>query len=157
MPELGQPIEIGKGRILKEGSKIAILNYGARMQECLKAAERLDAMGLSTTVADARFCRPLDQDLVRRLATNHEVLISIEEGTIGGFASHVMHFLADSALLENGLRFRPMVIPSNMVDHDKPALQYEKCGLNAPNIVAKALSALGMEQEAATVANAPAE
>jgi 1-deoxy-D-xylulose-5-phosphate synthase len=147
LPEEGVPLAIGKGRILREGSTIAILSYGARLQEALKAAEDLQARGLSTTVADARFCKPLDGELVRRLADEHEVLVTVEEGAIGGFASHVAHFLAHSGLLDRArLKFRPMVMPDRFIDHDKPESQYEQAGLNARHIVAQALGALGQEQ-----------
>ncbi len=147
LPEEGVPLAIGRGRILREGSTIAILSYGARLQEALKAAEDLQARGLSTTVADARFCKPLDGELVRRLADEHEVLVTVEEGAIGGFASHVSHFLAHAGLLDRGrLKFRPMVMPDRFIDHDKPESQYEQAGLNARHIVARALGALGQEQ-----------
>jgi 1-deoxy-D-xylulose-5-phosphate synthase len=147
LPEEGVPLAIGKGRILREGSTIAILSYGARLQEALKAAEDLQARGLSTTVADARFCKPLDGELVRRLADEHEVLVTVEEGAIGGFASHVAHFLAHAGLLDRArLKFRPMVMPDRFIDHDKPESQYEQAGLNARHIVAQALGALGQEQ-----------
>jgi len=147
LPEEGTPLEIGKGRIVREGSVVAILSYGTRLQEALKAADELSARGLSTTVADARFMRPLDEQLVRRLAAEHQVLITVEEATIGGFASHVMHVLAHGGLLDHGrLKFRPLYMPSVVMDHDKPAAQYDKAGLNAKHIVAHALAALGQEQ-----------
>ena len=150
MPEQGKPLEIGRGRILREGTKVALLCYGTRLAECLKAAEELAAYGLSTTVADARFAKPLDEALVRRLAAEHAVLITIEEGAIGGFASHVLHFLAHAGLLENGLKVRPMILPDRFIDHDSPHNQYESAGLNAHHIVATALSALGRSQDALT-------
>ena len=147
LPEEGVPLELGKGRILREGNVVAILSYGTRLQEALKAADELSAHGLSTTVADARFCRPLDEELVRRLAAEHQVLITVEEATIGGFASHVMHSLAHGGLLDRGrLKFRPLYMPSIVMDHDKPDRQYDKAGLNAKHIVATALAALGQEQ-----------
>ncbi len=147
MPEEGVALELGKGRILREGTALAILSYGTRLQEALKAADELEARGLSTTVADARFMRPLDEALVRRLAAEHQVLITVEEATIGGFASHVMHFLAHAGLLDRGqLKFRPLCMPSRVVDHDKPELQYDLAGLNAKHIVAQALAALGQER-----------
>ncbi len=149
LPAKGTPLEIGKGRILREGTKIAILNFGARLQECLVAAEDLGAKGLSTTVADARFAKPLDTDLIRRLAREHEVLITIEEGSVGGFASFVLQYLATSGLLDAGLKVRPLVLPDRFLDHASPARQYEWAGLNAPQIVATALAALGQQSERA--------
>ncbi len=149
LPARGTPLEIGKGRILREGSKIAILSFGARLQECLIAAEDLAAKGLSTTVADSRFAKPLDTDLVRRLAREHEVLITIEEGAIGGFASHVLQELATSGLLDHGLKVRPMVLPDRFIDHAAPAKQYAIAGLDAPHIVSTALTALGHQAERA--------
>lgn len=147
MPKDGIPLELGKGRVVREGSQIAILTYGTRLHEALKAAEELETRGLSTTVADARFCRPLDVDLVRRLASEHEVLITVEENTIGGFASHVTEALVKGGLLDSGrVKFRPMYMPSIVMDHDKPEIQYDRAGLNAKHIVATALAALGQEQ-----------
>jgi 1-deoxy-D-xylulose-5-phosphate synthase len=119
------------------------------MPEVLKAADELGAKGLSTTVADARFCKPLDSDLVRRLAREHEVLITIEEGSIGGFATHVMHDLAHAGLLESGVKFRPMTLPDIFIDHDAPQKQYEVAGLNARHIVSQALAALGVSEAVA--------
>ncbi|MBM3643450.1 MAG: 1-deoxy-D-xylulose-5-phosphate synthase [Alphaproteobacteria bacterium] len=145
LPARGKPLEIGKGRVLREGSKIALLSFGTRLAECLKAAEDLAAHGLSTTVADARFAKPLDTDLVRRLARDHEVLITVEEGSVGGFGSHVLQYLATAGLLDRGLKVRPMVLPDRLVDHAAPQRQYEWAGLNAPQIVATALAALGVE------------
>ena len=145
MPERGQALEIGKGRILREGSKVAILSLGGRLGEALKAAEQLGALGLSTTVADARFAKPVDRDLVLQLARNHEVLITVEEGAIGGFASHVMHCLADDGVFDQGLKFRPMIMPDLFLDHDKPEKMYDLAGLNAPQIVEKALGALDLQ------------
>ena len=142
------PLEIGKGKIWKEGSSIAILSYGTRLQEALLASEKLSAYGLSATVADARFAKPLDTELVRRLAQNHEVLITIEEGAIGGFSSHVMHYMATAGLLDRGLKVRPMVLPDRFQDHDTPDKMYEAAGLDAKSIVATALAALGRPQEA---------
>jgi len=147
-PLEGVPLEIGKGKIWKEGSSIAILSYGTRLNEALLAAERLSGYGLSATVADARFAKPLDTELVRRLAQNHEVLITIEEGAIGGFSSHVMHYLAVTGLLDKGLKVRPMVLPDHFQDHDTPDKMYEAAGLDAKAIVATALAALGRPQEA---------
>jgi 1-deoxy-D-xylulose-5-phosphate synthase len=148
MPFEGIPLEIGKGRILREGSAVALLSFGGRLQECLRAAEDLAAHGLSTTVADARFAKPLDTDLLHRLAREHEVLVTVEEGSIGGFATQVMTDLANAGLLDGGLRFRPMTLPDIFIDHDSPAKQYEQAGLTAPNISATVLCALGREEEA---------
>ncbi len=145
LPARGTPLEIGKGRILREGTKIAILSFGARLGECLIAAEDLAAKGLSATVADARFAKPLDTELIRRLAREHEVLITIEEGSIGGFASQVLQYLASNGLLDHGLKVRPMILPDRFIDHAAPARQYEQAGLNAPAIVATALAALGQQ------------
>jgi 1-deoxy-D-xylulose-5-phosphate synthase len=150
MPEEGKPLEIGKGRILREGHKVALLSYGARLGECLKAADELAALGLSTTVADARFAKPLDVDLLLRLAREHEVLITIEEGAIGGFGSFVLQALAEHGLLENGLRVRSMVLPDIFIDQDAPAAMYAKAGLDAKGIVVKAFEALGKDAAAAT-------
>ena len=149
LPEKGTPLEIGKGRVLREGSTVAILSFGTRLPEVFKAADILAARGLSTTVADARFVKPLDQDLVRRLAREHEVLITIEEGAVGGFAAAVFQFMAMEGLLDNGLKVRPMILPDRFILHDKPELQYEDAGLNARHIVATALTALGRAEEAA--------
>jgi len=145
MPARGQVLEIGKGRVLREGTKVAILSFGARLAEALKAAEDLAARGLSTTVADARFAKPLDEELVRRLVAEHEVLITIEEGSVGGFGSFVLHFLAVNGLLDQGVKVRPMVLPDRFQDQDSPARQYEEAGLNAAHIVATACKALGID------------
>src|SRR5205085_5560503 len=120
LPEKGVPLELGRGRILREGTTIALLNLGGRLAECLKAAQELSAYGLSTTVADARFAKPLDTDMINRLAREHEVVITIEEGSIGGFASHVLHHLATTGQLDNGLKIRPMVLPDVFLEHDSP-------------------------------------
>ena len=149
LPVRGTPLEIGKGRIVREGTKIAILSFGTRLAECLVAAEDLAAKGLSTTVADARFAKPLDTDLVRRLAREHEVLITIEEGSIGGFASQVLQYLATNGLLDHGLKVRPMILPDRFIDHAAPARQYAQAGLDAPAIVATALATLGQPAERA--------
>jgi len=148
MPSVGIPLEIGKGRVLREGSTVALLSFGGRLQECLRAAEDLAAHGLSTTVADARFAKPLDTDLVHRLAREHEVLVTVEEGSIGGFATQVMTDLAHAGLLDGGLKFRPLTLPDIFIDHDSPVKQYEQAGLTAPNIAATVLCALGREEEA---------
>jgi 1-deoxy-D-xylulose-5-phosphate synthase len=151
MPQEGVPLPIGKGRIIREGTAIAILSYGTRLAEALKAADELAARGLSTTVADARFQKPLDTDLVSRLAREHEVLITVEEAAIGGFGAHVLHYLAHAGLLDRGLKIRPMVLPDKFQEHDKPEKQYEEAGLNAKQIVAQALLALGTEQKAVVI------
>ena len=143
MPEIGVPLEIGKGRILREGTYIALLNLGGRMGECLEAANEMASLGWSTTVADARFAKPLDEDMIARLAREHEVLITIEEGAIGGFASHVMQFLANSGAFDKGLKFRAMTLPDLFLDQDSPETQYTLAGLKRADIVATALTALG--------------
>jgi 1-deoxy-D-xylulose-5-phosphate synthase len=145
MPERGVPLEIGRGRIMREGTKIALLSLGGRLTECMKAAQELGTYGLSTTVADARFAKPLDTDLINRLAREHEVVITVEEGAIGGFGSHVLHHLAMTGMLDHGLKIRTMVLPDVFLDHDSPQAQYDQAGLNARHIVAMALSALGRE------------
>ncbi len=150
-PEIGTPLEIGKGRILREGNSVAIVNFGARLPECLKAAEKFSAYGLSATVADARFCKPLDTAMLRRLAREHEVLLTIEEGAIGGFGAHVLHFLAWDGLLDKGLKVRTMVLPDVFLDHDTPERMYERAGLDAKSIVAAGLAALGRDHEAAAI------
>jgi 1-deoxy-D-xylulose-5-phosphate synthase len=147
LPLRGEPLEIGRGRILREGSRVALLSLGTRLVDCLTAAEELDASGLSTTVADARFAKPLDADLVRRLAREHAVLITVEEGAIGGFSSHVLHFLAHEGLLENGLKVRPLVMPDRFLDHAKPERQVADAGLDARGIVAAVFAALGRRAE----------
>jgi 1-deoxy-D-xylulose-5-phosphate synthase len=143
LPERGSVLEIGKGRIIREGTKVAILSLGTRLGEALKAADELETYGLSTTVADARFAKPLDRDLVRRLAREHEVLITIEEGSVGGFASFVLHALAEDGLLDHGLKVRPMVLPDMFIDHDNPEKMYAQAGLDAKAIVVKVMDALG--------------
>jgi 1-deoxy-D-xylulose-5-phosphate synthase len=148
MPEFGVPLEIGKGRIVSEGSKIALLSFGTRLAECSKAARELASYGLSTTVADARFAKPLDVDLVLRLAREHEVLITIEEGSIGGFGSYVLQTLADHGVLDSGLKVRSMVLPDIFIDQDSPAVMYAKAGLDSAGIVAKVFDALGKDARA---------
>ena len=145
MPEEGKPLEIGRGRIIREGSTVALLSFGARLGECLKAADELATFGLSTTVADARFAKPLDTDLVLRLAREHEVLITVEEGAIGGFAAHVMQALAENGVLDRGLKVRPMILPDVFIDQDSPAAMYAEAGLDAKAIVAKVFEALGKD------------
>jgi len=151
LPEEGKPLEIGKGRILREGHKVALFSYGARLGECLKAADELAAHGLSTTVADARFAKPLDTDLLLRLAREHEVLITIEEGAIGGFGAHVLQTLADNGALDAGLKVRCMILPDIFIDQDTPAAMYATAGLDTRGILAKVFEALGKDAAAETV------
>jgi 1-deoxy-D-xylulose-5-phosphate synthase len=151
MPAEGKPLEIGRGRILREGDKVALLSYGARLGECLKAADELAGYGLSATVADARFAKPLDTDLVLRLAREHEVMITIEEGAIGGFGSAVLHTLADNAVLDRGIKFRAMVLPDVFIDQDSPNAMYAKAGLDTKGIVTKVFEALGKDVADETV------
>jgi 1-deoxy-D-xylulose-5-phosphate synthase len=143
LPEEGKPLEIGKGRIVREGTKVAIFSYGTRLGECLKAADELSAHGLSTTVADARFAKPLDVDLLLRLAREHEVLLTIEEGSVGGFGSFVLQTLADQGVLDRGIKIRQMVLPDTFIDQDSPNAMYAKAALDAKGIVSKAFEALG--------------
>jgi 1-deoxy-D-xylulose-5-phosphate synthase len=145
MPEFGVPLEIGKGRIIKEGSSVALLSFGGRLQECLKAAETLATHGLTATIADARFAKPLDVNLLLRLVREHEVLITIEEGAIGGFGSYVLQTLATHGVLDNGAKVRCMVLPDVFIDHDSPAAMYAQAGLDAKGIVAKVFEALGKD------------
>ncbi|MGB7830019.1 MAG: 1-deoxy-D-xylulose-5-phosphate synthase [Pseudolabrys sp.] len=151
IPDEGKALEIGKGRILQEGHKIALLSFGARLGECLKAAKELTALGLSATVADARFAKPLDVQLVTRLAREHEVLVTIEEGAIGGFGAYVLQTLAEQGLLDQGLRVRCMVLPDRFIDQDTPTAMYAAAGLDAGAIVAKVFEALGKDVGAETV------
>jgi 1-deoxy-D-xylulose-5-phosphate synthase len=145
LPTRGSVLEIGRGRIVREGTAVALLSLGTRLQECMKAAEELAMRGLSTTVADARFAKPVDEKLIRRLASEHEVLITIEDGAIGGFAAQVLQFLATAGLLDGGLKIRPLILPDRFIDHNKPELQYADAGLDAKHIVATALAALGRD------------
>ena len=151
LPSEGKPLEIGKGRIIREGSKIALFSFGARLAECLKAADELATYGLSTTVADARFAKPLDVDLLLRLAREHEVLLTIEEGSIGGFAGFVMQALAEHGVLDRGLKLRSLVLPDTFIDQDSPNAMYVKAGLDAKGIVAKAFQALGQNVQGEVV------
>jgi 1-deoxy-D-xylulose-5-phosphate synthase len=151
MPAEGQPLEIGKGRVLREGTKVALFSFGARLAECLKAADELAAFGLSTTVADARFAKPLDTDLLLRLANEHEVLITIEEGSIGGFGAQVLHTLAEHGVLDRGLKVRAMVLPDAFLDQDSPNAMYAGAGLDAKGIVRKTFEALGKDVAVETV------
>ena len=142
LPEINEILEIGKGKIVKEGNKIAILSFGGRLQECLKAADKLDVKGIFTTVADARFAKPLDQKLIMDLCLNHEVLITIEEGSIGGFASHVFQILSERGIFDRGLKIRSMILPDRFIDQDTPENMYKTAGLDAQAIEQKALNAL---------------
>jgi 1-deoxy-D-xylulose-5-phosphate synthase len=151
MPAEGTPLEIGRGRIIREGDKVALLSYGARLGECLKAADELAGYGLSTTVADARFAKPLDTDLVLRLAREHEVMITIEEGAIGGFGSAVLQALAENGMLDRGMKVRAMVLPDVFIDQDSPNAMYAKAGLDTKGIVTKVFEALGKDKAGETV------
>jgi 1-deoxy-D-xylulose-5-phosphate synthase len=152
LPASGQPLEIGRGRIISEGSTVALVSFGARLAQCIIAADQLAALGLSTTVADARFAKPLDTDLINRLARNHEVLITIEEGSVGGFGSFVLQHLANEGAFDRGLKVRQMVLPDEFIDHDKPEKMYERAGLDAAGIVATVLATLGRETLAKSLA-----
>jgi 1-deoxy-D-xylulose-5-phosphate synthase len=154
MPEQGIPLEIGKGRVLREGTSVALFCYGGRLGECLKAADELKALGLPATVADARFAKPLDTDLLLRLAREHEVLIAIEEGSIGGFGATVLQTLAENGMLDGGLKVRAMMLPDVFIDQDSPAAMYATAGLDAGSIVAKVFEALGKNAAAETIKRA---
>jgi 1-deoxy-D-xylulose-5-phosphate synthase len=145
LPTAGEILSLGKGRVLREGTNIAILSLGTRLADALKAADELAARGFPTTVADARFAKPIDTALVEQLARNHEVLITIEEASIGGFSAQVMQHLAWKGLLDSGLKIRPMVMPDRFIDHDSQAKQLAEAGLSARDIVAVALAAVGLE------------
>jgi 1-deoxy-D-xylulose-5-phosphate synthase len=147
MPERGEILEIGNGRIMRQGAKVALLSFGTRLADCLLAAEDLDAAGLSTTVADARFAKPLDHDLIRQLARHHEIVLTIEEGAVGGFGSHVMQFLANEGLLDKGLKVRSLVLPDIWMDQAKPEVMYAKAGLDRAGIVSTVFKALGQTQK----------
>jgi 1-deoxy-D-xylulose-5-phosphate synthase len=147
LPERGSPLEIGKGRIVREGAKVALLSFGTRLADCLLAAEELGAAGLSTTVADARFAKPLDTDLMRRLARSHEILLTVEEGSIGGFAAQVLHFLAHEGLLESGLKVRPLALPDVFVEHAKPEKMVADAGIDAAGIVRTVFAVLGRAEQ----------
>jgi len=154
LPNRGEPLELGKGRVLREGASVALLSFGTRLQECLAAADQLTSHGFSTTVADARFAKPLDRDLIRRLADQHEVLVTVEEGVAGGFATQVMHALIEDGQLDGGVKFRPLVMRDNFIQHDDMDKQYDKAGLNAAQIAGAALAALGKEDLIETSATA---
>ena len=146
MPEKGVPLEIGKGRMIQEGSRVAILSFGTRLSEVMEACELLQAQGITPTVADARFAKPLDRELILKLAVEHEALITIEEGAIGGFGSHVAQLLAEEGVFDHGIKFRSMVLPDIFIDQASPADMYAVAGLNAPKIQAKVLDTLGISQ-----------
>jgi 1-deoxy-D-xylulose-5-phosphate synthase len=150
MPEVGVPLEVGKGRMIRQGKQIALLSFGTRLAECEKAADELAAHGLSATIADARFMKPLDEELILKLARDHEILITIEEGSVGGFGSHVMQMLVNHGALDGGLKIRTMVLPDVFLDHDTPAAMYARAGLDAKGIVAKVFEALGKEAKTET-------
>jgi 1-deoxy-D-xylulose-5-phosphate synthase len=143
LPERGEVLPIGKGRVLREGNSVAILSLGPRLADALRAADELAARGFPTTVADARFAKPLDDALIRQLARHHEVLIIVEEGSIGGFGSAVLHNLAHGGLLDGGLKVRPMTLPDRFIDHNAPKAQLQEAGLTAKDIVQTALNCLG--------------
>ncbi len=137
LPGINETLEIGKGRVIKSGKQIAILNFGARLEECKKASEILSKKGIEITIIDARFAKPLDEKLIIEIATNHEVLITIEEGSIGGFGSHVMQLLSERGIFDRGLKFRSMILPDIFIDQDAPEKMYEKAGLDSQAIVNK--------------------
>ena len=147
----GQVIEIGKGRVLQEGTDVCLLGYGTCTNRCLEAADMLRELGVSVTVADARFCKPLDTDLIRQLAKNHEALITVEEGSIGGFASHVLQFLALDGLLDGNLKVRPLTLPDRPIEHGSYTKQIEEAGLSSSHIASTALSLMGQKAESLQV------
>ncbi len=153
LPVKGEVLEIGKGRIVKHGSKVAILSLGARLGEAMAAAEQLEARGLSTTVADARFAKPIDHQLIRDLAATHDLVLTVEEGSIGGFGAHVMDFCADEGILDGRVRVRALKLPDVFIDHGKPEQMYEEAGLNASGIVSAVLKALGHNSFGQSAAN----
>jgi len=140
------PLEIGKGRMIREGSQVAILSFGTRLQEVEKACEALGAKGITPTVADARFAKPLDRDMILKLAADHDVLITVEEGAVGGFGSHVAQLLADEGVFDHGLKFRSMVMPDIFIDQASPREMYDTAAMNAEHIEAKVLDVLGIER-----------
>jgi 1-deoxy-D-xylulose-5-phosphate synthase len=144
MPERGVPLEIGKGRMIQEGSRVAILSFGTRLSEVQKAAEALAARGITPTIADARFAKPLDSELILRLAADHEALITIEEGAVGGFGSHVAQLLAEEGVFDRGLKYRSMVLPDTFIDQASPEDMYAVAAMNAEHIEAKVLDVLGV-------------
>tara|TARA_B110000914_G_C15459972_1_gene445347 strand:- start:829 stop:1374 length:546 start_codon:yes stop_codon:yes gene_type:complete len=137
IPGINEILEIGKGRIIKQGKQVAILNFGARLEECKKASEILSKKGIEITIVDARFAKPLDEKLIIEVATNHEVLISIEEGSVGGFGSHVMQLLSNRGVFDRGLKFRSMTLPDLFIDQDTPEKMYQIASLDSLSIVRK--------------------
>ena len=137
LPSIDEKLEIGKGRIIQEGKKLAIINFGARLKECLNASTNLKKKGINISIVDARFAKPLDEKLIWQLATNHEAIITIEEGSIGGFGSHVAKFISEKNLLDKGLKFRSMILPDLFIDQDTPEKMYEKAGLDNLSIANK--------------------
>jgi 1-deoxy-D-xylulose-5-phosphate synthase len=148
LPDYGVALEIGRGRVVREGTKVALLTFGARLQECLKAADQLQNFGLSTTVADARFAKPLDEVLIARLIHGHEILVTVEEGAIGGFGTQVLHYLARADLFAAGCRVKTMHLPDRFVPHAAPKEQYAEAGLTEKAIVAEVMGAFGNEASA---------
>ena len=144
IPEDTQPLEIGKGRIIHEGKQVAILSFGTRLQEVEAACEALAAKGITPTIADARFAKPLDREMILKLASDHDALITIEEGAVGGFSSHVAQLLSDEGVFDHGLRFRSMVLPDTFIDQSSPRDMYATAGLNAADIERKVLEVLGV-------------
>jgi 1-deoxy-D-xylulose-5-phosphate synthase len=144
MPAKGVPLEIGKGRMIREGSRVALLSFGTRLAEVQKAAEALTARGVSPSVADARFAKPLDREMILQLARSHEALITVEEGAVGGFGSHVAQLLADEGVFDHGLKFRSMVLPDTFIDQASPEAMYRVAGMDAAQIEAKVLETLGV-------------
>jgi len=154
LPAVPERLEIGKGRMVREGKTVAILSLGTRLAEALKAADALEAKGLSTTVADLRFAKPLDEALIRKLLTSHEVAVTVEEGAVGGLGAHVLTMASDQGLIDAGLKLRTMRLPDIFQDQDKPELQYAEAGLNGENIVDTVLKALRYNEAAVTDARA---
>ena len=142
LPAINEKIEIGKSRVISEGKKVALLNFGARLKECLLAKENLSKKGINITLVDARFSKPLDENLIWQISTDHETIITIEEGSIGGFGSHVAQFLTEKNLLDNDLKYRSMILPDRFIDHDNPDLMYKYAGLDASSIESKILDTL---------------
>ena len=142
LPSIDEKIEIGKGRVIKEGKKLAIINFGTRLNECLIASKNLKKKGINITIVDARFAKPLDENLIWQMATDHEAIITIEEGSIGGFGSHVSNFLSDKNLLDKDLKLRSMILPDKFIDQDKPDLMYKFAGLDSQSIENKVLDLL---------------
>ena len=142
LPSIDEKLKIGKGRIVQEGKKIAILNFGARLNETLKASEILEKKGIKPTIIDARFAKPLDENLIWQVANDHELLLTLEEGSIGGFGSHISQFLSDRNLLDNNLKFRSMIFPDKFIDQDKPEEMYKIAGMDSISIVEKILNTL---------------